>query len=126
MRVGVTCTASNASVFSAPVQGGLLFGINYTKASASAFATGSTCTISFVGNTSSVDMDVSWDIMTFTGSSLSQVLYPRREMQTTAGASAGAMGGVMIPLVDGRVKINVASGGANGRGTFDLLIEGVI
>lgn len=126
VRIAATCTASNATVFSEPVQGALLHSVLFTKSSASGWATGATCVLSFVGLTSAIDTDVSWDVLTFVGTSLSQMIYPRREMQTTAAASGGAMGGVMIPAVDGKFKLTVASGGASGRGTFDLFLEGVV
>lgn len=124
VRLNVTCTASGATVDSEPVLGGLLYAIRYTRASASGFATGATCAITAVSLASAPDIAAGHDILLFTGTSVSQILYPRREMQTTAGASAGAMGGVMIPLVDDKIRVTVASGSANGRGTFDFLIEG--
>ena len=123
-RLNVTCTASGATYETEPFIGGLLYAVRFTKASASAIASGATCVISVVSIASAPDIAVSHDVLTFVGTSASQIIYPRREMQTTAGASAGAMGGVMIPLVDDKIRVTVASGGASGKGTFDFLIEG--
>lgn len=123
-RLNVTCTASAATYQTAPIIGGLLYAVRFTKASASAFATGATCVISAVAFASAPDIDVSHDILTFLGTSVSQIVYPRREMQSTAGATAGALGGAMVPLVGDRIQVVVASGGANGRGTFDFFVEG--
>lgn len=123
-RVNVTCTASGATVDSEPIIGGLLYAVRFTKASASGIATGATCDISAVSVASAPDIAVTHDILKFTGTSASQIIYPRREMQTTAGATAGAMGGAMIPLVDDKIRIVIGTGGASGKGTFDFLIEG--
>ena len=124
VRINVTCTASGATVDSEPVLGGLLYAVRFTKASASGIASGATCVISAVSVASAPDIAVTHDILTYLGTSASQIVYPRREMQTTAAASAGAMGGVMIPLVDDKIRVTVASGGASGKGTFDFYIEG--
>lgn len=123
-RLSVTCTASDATYQTDPILGGQLYAIRYSKASASAFATGSTCIISAVAVTSGVDADITQNFLTFTGTSVSQMLYPRADAQTTAGASNTTLGGVMLPLVDDRLKVVVASGGANGRGTFDFYVMG--
>lgn len=126
VRLNINCTASGATVDSEPVQSGLLYAIRYTRASASGYATGATCDISAVALASAPDIAVTHDILKFTGTSASQILYPRREMQTTAGASGGAMGGVMIPLVGDKIRVVIGTGGASGKGTFDFLIEGMV
>ena len=126
IRLNVTCTASGATVDSEPIQSGLLYAIRYTRASASGYATGATCDFTAVALASAPDIAVTHDLLKFTGTSASQILYPRREMQTTAGASAGAMGGAMIPLVGDRIRVTIGTGGASGKGTFDVLIDGMI
>lgn len=126
IRLSVTCTASNATVDTF-VRGGFLYAIRYSTASASAFATGATATFSIAGAASGIASAPSHEVLTLTNTSVAGMYYPRRKGHTTAGATAADVtDGVLVPLSNEFVRLTVASGGANGRGVFDLYITGVI
>jgi hypothetical protein len=118
--VNVLCTASAATNL-VHVIGGLLHAVRYTTATAENLATGSTCIIDVVG--SSGASGALHEIVRFTGTSAAAMLYPWRERHTSAGAT-GALGVVPIPVAEEYVRIRVESGGASGRGQFDLFFQG--
>lgn len=122
-RMSVTCSASVATYQTPSVIGGYLEAIRYTKASASGLATGATVYFTAISDIDAIDTSAAHDVLKFTGTSASQILFPRRENQSTAGASAG-LGAARIPLAGDSLKLVVESGGANGRGTFDVYVEG--
>jgi len=124
-RLAVTCTASNATV-SQYVEGGFLHAWAFTPATASAFATGATCSIDFCSDiTSGGTQFATHNGIVFTNTSAVFVGYPRIKPQTTAGATAADLtNGQRIPLAREFIRVQVASGGASGVGIFDFWIEG--
>ena len=121
--VNVTCTASNATVDSDPIRGGLLYAIRYTPATASAFATGATCTFDVITAASGLN-GPTHNIGTFTNTSVAGMFFPRYGVHTSAFASGGTTGLTQIPLSNECIRIRVASGGASGVGRFSFYIEG--
>lgn len=124
-RLNVTCTASGATYYQY-VEGGLLHAWAYTPATASAFATGATCTIDFVSGVDSASVGfASHNGFAFVNTSAAFVGYPRIKPQTTAGATAADLtNGQPIPLGKEFIRVQVASGGASGQGRFDFWIDG--
>lgn len=116
--MAVTCTASGAT-YTQHIIGGFLHAIRYTPATASAFASGATCTISIAP----LATGPSHDVLTFTGTSAAAMLYPRRESHTSAGATGGTSG-QLIPIADEFIRLTVASGGASGQGRFEFYVQG--
>lgn len=114
----VTCTASNAT-YTQYIARGYLEAIRYTTATASAFATGATASIAIVPESGNALTEV----VTFVGTSVAAMLFPRREGHTTAGATGGHLG-QRIPIVGELIRLRVASGGAAGRGIFDFYVDG--
>lgn len=124
-RIPVTCTASGAT-YTQYVEGGLLYAWGYTPATASGFATGSTCTIDFMTSLSSGTAQFATHHgFTFVGTSAVFFGMPRIKPQTTAGATAADLtNGQCIPLAKEHIRVQVASGGASGVGIFDFWVLG--
>ena len=123
-RVGVTCTASGATVDTLVRGGGLFYGVAYTLGTASAFATGAGFSLSRVGPGGLGSAVIcAWGVATAPSEK-----YPRFEGHTSAGATAASGSYAnMMPLAAGDIlRIVVASGGASGNGWFDLYVEGQI
>lgn len=123
ISVNVTCTASNATVDTPVPITGYLYAIRYTKATASAVATGSTCTFTVLSAVSGTNGPMH-DIGTFVGTSANGWFFPRYGVHTSAFASGGATGLTMMPLSGELIRTNIASGGASGVARFDFYIEG--
>lgn len=128
VRLGVTCTASAATAL-VYVESGFLYGVGYTKATASAYATGATATIDIIGssagglNTADVGIATHGGF-TFVGTSANAFLTPRVKPQTSALATAADLvNGLPIPIAREHVRIVIASGGASGNGWFDVYID---
>lgn len=128
IRLGVTCTASAATAL-VYVESGLLYGVGYTKATASAYATGATATIDILGssagglNTSDVGIATHGGF-TFVNTSANAFLTPRMKPQTSALATAADLtNGLPIPIAREHVRIVIASGGASGNGWWDLYLD---
>ena len=123
-RVDATCTASAATIDTPVTMGGLFYGMRYTPGTASGLATGSTCTLAVIGPSGVGNVN----ILTFTGTSAAALIFPRFEMHTTAGATAGgttAGSFARMPVGAGDlIRLTIASGGASGNAHFDLYLEG--
>lgn len=124
-RVGVTCTASNATVFQY-VEAGWLYSIGYQPGTASAYATGATATIDFITDIRSTALGITTHhgLAAFVNTSVAGHLIPRLKPQTTAFATAADLtNALMIPLADENIRIQIASGGASGNGWFDFYVQ---
>lgn len=117
LTVAVTTAADgSATVYSDPIDSGLLSQIRYVKAD---FADGSTFTI-----TAEATGETLW---TESAVNASATRAPRQSTHSTAGAAAlyaagGAAVNDKIAIANDRVKIVIASGGANKTGTFHFVL----
>jgi hypothetical protein len=123
--VGVTCTASAATVDTYIDPPGYLAAIRYTPGTASALATGATAIISAREARGDLITPAIAQVLTFTGTSAAGLFFPRSGIHTTALASAALASGLsaMIPLANDYIRVVVASGGASGNARFEFYVD---
>lgn len=120
LTVAVTTAADgSATVYSDPIQYGSLSQIRYVKDGSNGFADGSTFTITAEGTGETL-----W---TESSVNASATRAPRQATHSTAGAAAlYAAGGTAvadkIAIVNDRIKIVIASGGATKSGIFYFVL----
>mgnify|MGYP001561311660 CR=1 FL=1 len=131
IRVSVTCTAS-AAQYDTYIRGGYFVAVRYATASGSPFATGATVYFRAAGGSSGgatgFASGPAHDILKMTNTSVPNIMFPRAEPWSTAGATIGgaSVGTIRYPLAQEQLRINVEGGGASGRGIFDLYVEGSV